>query len=112
MKYTFTSDAEQAIFHVEGSLSIENLASIELPLKKEIDDGKHVVIDLSGVTFIDSSSIRFITHYFNMAAAKNRQFLLVGINSEIAEMFSITEIDRKITILKTLEEASSRLGRR
>ena len=112
MKFTITSQDRYTIFEVEGSLSIENLLNLENSLKPEVDAKKHILMDLSKLSFIDSSAIRFIIHYFYESQRCDRLLCLVNLNNEIAQVFSITELDQKIKMFSSTQEALDYIKRK
>ncbi|MBN1533706.1 MAG: STAS domain-containing protein [Spirochaetes bacterium] len=105
MRFSLESHERYSLFRVEGSLSIENLVPLESALKEEVDAKRNIILDLSGVSFIDSSSIQFLIHYHANLQKSDRQLVIAGVKDEIAELFSITEIDKKIVNFETLQEA-------
>ena len=105
MKIKVESNKEHALIYIEGSLTIENLIMFENCLKEQVDEDRHILLDMKKLDFIDSSSIRFIIQYHSEARNKGRHLCVAATNKEIAEVFSITEIDKMIRVFKTRQEA-------
>jgi anti-anti-sigma factor len=112
MRFSLESNELYSLFRVEGSLSIENLVPLDAALKEEVDAKKNILLDLTGVSFIDSSSIQFIIHHHAELRKSDRMLLVAGVKDEIAQIFSITEINRKITVFESLQEALAFMSRR
>jgi anti-sigma B factor antagonist len=105
MKFSLDSNESYSLFRVEGSLGIENLVALEAALKEEVDAKKNIILDLTGVSFIDSSSIQFLIHHHTELRVCGRSLVIAGVKDEIAEIFFITEIDKKIPVYESLQEA-------
>lgn len=105
MKYSVTEYDSCVLFSVEGSLTIENLVHLENTLKQQVDEKKHILLDLSNVSFIDSFSLRFILHYSGESQSNDRLLCVINVNNEIAKLFSITELDRRVRVFGSADAA-------
>lgn len=102
----FGQDNEQyLLLRVEGSLSVENLNRFEGELNKAYESGKHIFIDLSKIVFIDSSSLGVIVVLFTKLLAQKRHLVLLNVNRDIGEMFTITGLSKRVHMSYSLEEA-------
>ena len=72
------------------------------------EPGGAIVIDLSPCAFIDSSGLAVILH----AAARRRDFSIVGGTGPPAEVLQMTAIDQTIPVYDTLAEALMAAGAR
>src|SRR5208337_2388616 len=93
------------LISIKGTLSIENISPFETLLNRHVDEKSHILIDLSELTFIDSSSLGIIVVYYTKSEKNNRQFALLNINADIMQMFKITGLDKRIRIFKNLDDA-------
>jgi len=109
MKITTEMKDNFVLIHVKGTLSIENISPFETLLNKYVDEKTHILIDLSEMTFIDSSSLGIIVVYYTKSEKNNKHFSLINISSDIMQMFKITGLDKRIKIFDTLESASKAL---
>ena len=105
MKVSSEQKENYILISVKGTLSIENISPFETLINKYVVQKSHILIDLSELTFIDSSSLGIIVVYYTKAEKNNKQFALLNINTDIMQMFKITGLDRRIRIFKDLEEA-------
>lgn len=109
MKITTEMKDNFVLIKVKGTLSIENISPFETLLNKYVDEKAHILIDLSEMTFIDSSSLGIIVVYYTKSEKNGKHFSLVNINGDIMQMFKITGLDKRIKIFNTLEEATKAL---
>ncbi len=110
MKITTEMMSNAILINVKGTLSIENIAPFETLLNKYVDEKIHILIDLSEMTFIDSSSLGIIVVYYTKAEKNNKHFSLININSDIMQMFRITGLDKRIKIYDSLDAAMRALN--
>lgn len=80
--------------HVRGDLDLSTSPELGEALLREIDDGKAVVLDLSGVTFIDSTGLNTLIRAFR-ASESNGGMLALSPNvpAQVSRVFQITGLD-------------------
>ncbi len=110
MKVSAESKNNHTVVTVKGTLSIENISPFETLLKKYVDSDSHILINLSDLTFIDSSSLGIIVVYYTKSEKNSKHFALVNVNQDIMQMFRITGLDKRIRIFKTMDEAVQELN--
>lgn len=62
-------------------------------------DLKRVVLDLRGLTFIDSSGLRAILRADDEARSNGHEFLLVRGTPAVQRVFEVTRMDQRLNIL-------------
>lgn len=91
---------------LEGEFDISAAPAIVEHAKRAFDAGKHLIVNLSGVTFIDSSTIHAL--FTTDAAAKEagREFVLqFGSRASVKRVLAITGTDKALRIARTREDA-------
>lgn len=80
-------------------------------LRKAILDAlatkKPVAVDLSQVSYIDSSGIAALVEGFQQARGKSQRFALVAISSAVRAVLELARLDRVFPIYATLTDASA-----
>ena len=109
MKVSSEQRENYILISVKGTLSIENISPFETLVNKCVEQKSHILIDLTDLTFIDSSSLGIIVVYYTKSEKNSRQFALININSDIMQMFKITDLDKRIRIFNDLKEAVNSL---
>ena len=71
---------------------------------------KEVVVDFSGTTFIDSTTLGVLVGGVKRLRTNEGQLSLVCSDRNITKIFEITGLDRVFTIYESREEAVSNLG--
>jgi anti-anti-sigma factor len=105
MKIKSTIDDSIAVIEIEGSLSSEEKMSFEKELGAFAERQFHVILELSKVSFIDSSSIGTIVKYYTTYRKIGRYLLLANISKQIFEVFNLTGITRQIQLFDSTKEA-------
>lgn len=109
MKVSSEQRENYILISVKGTLSIENISPFETLINKCVEQKSHILIDLSDLTFIDSSSLGIIVVYYTKSEKNSRHFALININTDIMQMFKITGLDKRIRIFDDLKEAVNSL---
>jgi anti-anti-sigma regulatory factor len=69
-----------------------------------------VVLDLSGVLFIDSTGIAVLIEYLREASASGSQFVIAGLTEHVDHVFNIVRLDKAVPVFRTAVEAVRTLG--
>ena len=69
-----------------------------------------IFLDFSGLEYMNSKSIGYVTDWFTQASAKNGSISIVGPKPNILDILKVVGITQIITIYNTLEEAKAALG--
>jgi anti-sigma B factor antagonist len=80
-------------------------------LRKAILDAlatkKPVAVNLSQVSYIDSSGIAALVEGFQQARGKNQRFALIAISSAVRAVLELARLDRVFPIFPTLADAGA-----
>ena len=110
LEITTKEEDEYILLAVKSVLSIETINSLEMVLSKYVNEKKHIFIDLSGITFIDSSSLGILV-IFNARLEKiNKRLVLLNMGSYIMTIFESTGLDKHIRIFDDITSAINDLG--
>lgn len=92
-------------FSIEGAFDLRELSIHRDAFEeaKTIPGGK-VILDLSATTMVDSSAIAIIISFHRAAIERSGRFVVVGINDDILDVFTITGLHNLVTIFRTMDE--------
>lgn len=65
---------------------------------------RDVLVDLSAVTYIDSSGVASLVEAFQLAKRKSTGFALVSVNSAALRVLELARLDKVFTIYQTLAD--------
>ncbi|MCT4601727.1 MAG: STAS domain-containing protein [Marinifilum sp.] len=99
----FRVQEQSVIASLEGTRRINSMISDMV--KKEIIDfleksGKQVVLDLNGVSFIDSNGFSALKAIAELAKANERLFSLANLSDDVIELVDVAEMKESFTIGK------------
>ncbi|WP_327085619.1 STAS domain-containing protein [Nonomuraea sp. NBC_01738] len=72
--------------------------------------GSDLVLDLSGVTFMDSRALGLIVHHWQTSLTTGSRFALIGVRYTTSKVMWITGLATRLPLYDTLEEAAAALG--
>jgi anti-sigma B factor antagonist len=94
------------IVAVAGEIDLFTAPEFKQRVSAPIDEGRrHVVVDLTETTFIDSSSLGVLIGAHRRLKRRNGSLTVVCENEAIVKTFRITGLDGVFTLLPTLDEA-------
>jgi len=93
---TLEVEGERLAAHLFGELDHHSVQ----PLRQEIDRAataaqtRQLILDFSGVTFMDSSGIGLVMGRYQLAQQLGAQLSLVGLNSSLRRVMQIAGMDK------------------
>jgi anti-sigma B factor antagonist len=69
------------------------------------DYGPDLVLDLAGVTFMDSRALGLIVHHWQRTMAGQGHFALVGVQYSNSKVMWVTGLAQRLPLYDTLDEA-------
>lgn len=94
------------IVEVCGEVDLSTASEFKSAIHKIVEDGhKHIIIDMSQISYMDSSGFGVLLGACKRVHPQNGTIRLVGCNPIISRMLNITRLDILFQIYGTLEEA-------
>jgi anti-sigma B factor antagonist len=85
--------------HVEGELDLAGAPRIEEWAARVLESGaKHLVLDLSQTTFIDSTAVRGVLRANELSHEVGSSFVVVAEHNAVLRVFEITGLDKVLAI--------------
>ena len=104
-------DADTHVIELGGEIDLYTAPEFKQQLLDAIAQGaKHVVVDFSDTTFIDSTTLGVLVGGVKRLRGNDGQLSLVCNDRNITKIFEITGLDKVFTIYPTREEAVSAVG--
>jgi anti-sigma B factor antagonist len=94
------------IYTASGKLSIETVNEF-LP-KLRADPAQRVVLDLNGVSFIDSAGVGALVSLFVSRRNQGKEFGLAALQPQGVAVVTVAGLQNLLPIYKTVEEASGK----
>ncbi len=109
MNITEERDGQLSVFKCEGEFNLSGGAAVAEKLAALGEESKILILDLSGVSFMDSSGIGQLVSIFKKCSLEDRGFALAGLTTNVTQLLSITKLDRVFKIFASISEAKSQL---
>ncbi|MEV0344139.1 STAS domain-containing protein [Nonomuraea sp. NPDC050680] len=72
--------------------------------------GSELILDLAGVTFMDSRALGLIVHHWQTSLASGARFALVGVEYSKSKVMWITGLAQRLPLYDTLDDALAAIG--
>jgi anti-anti-sigma factor len=100
-----------SVVAIAGELDLGTIPKMQGPLLEQIAQRPAVLVDLSGLSFIDSSGIGVLIEACR-GANGTPLHVLIGPGSQVERIFSITGVSAAIPVFTDREQALSELAAR
>ena len=104
MQHTLRVEQGALVIALEGDVDLEHSPKARKVLLDSIAQGKSVFVDMSGVTYIDSSGVASLVEAFQVAKQGGTGFALVAVNPAALRVLHLARLDKVFVIHETLAE--------
>ena len=97
-----------AVVTVSGEVDLDTASQLgDHALEAVRDVAPHVVLDLTGVSFMDSTGLKVLLSIQRRAELAGGSFTVVGPSRSVRKILALTGLDQTFAIYETVDEASS-----
>jgi len=104
MKYNSREEGDYAVLELQGDVDLSCSPDARKQILACLDTAKHLLVDLSGVTYIDSSGVASLVEGYQTAKKKGLRFGLVGVSSAAMNVLQLARLDKVFPIHASVEE--------
>ena len=94
------------IYTASGKLSIETVNEFLPRLRAE--SAQRVILDLNGVTFLDSAGVGALVSIFVSRRSQGKEFGLAALQTQAQAVVTVAGLQNLLPIYKTIEDASAK----
>lgn len=102
---TALSTDDVTAYHLKGKLSLETVAGFIPQIRQET--ARHVVLDMSGVNFLDSAGVGALVSLFVSRRNQGKTFALAALTPQATAVVTVAGLQKLLPVAKTVEEASA-----
>ena len=107
MDITIETLTQHTVAHVSGEVDIANAPELDLVLTETVaTKPAAIVIDLSAVTFMDSTGLGVLVRTFKRCQESNIRLDLIVTNDRVLKVLAITGLDTVLPIHNSIESIS------
>ena len=108
LEVVWESRDDTTILKPDGDIDLSRSPTLRTDIRKAIDEKpKRLVVDLSGVSYMDSSGVATLVEAMQLARKANTNLVLCSLTDRVHSIFEIARLDQFFTIKPTLDEAVS-----
>ncbi len=104
MEHSVREEGKTVIVGVSGDIDLESSPEARRVLLAEVDKGSPVLVDMSGVSYIDSSGVASLVESLQMARAKGGDFALAAVSESALRVLQLARLDKVFAIHDTIED--------
>lgn len=97
------SNANHVVFRLKGKLSLETVHDFIQTVRP--DPSEHLVLDLSGVSFLDSAGAGALVQVFVHRRNLGQSFALTGLTKQSGAVLQVAGLTKLLPIYNSNEEA-------
>src|SRR3954462_1862501 len=106
----YALDARTHVIDVEGQVDLYSGVELKERTTRVIDSGKkHVIVDLSRVTFVDSTGLGILVGALRRLRSGRGTLALIVTDYDIERLFELTGLDGVFTMYRSRDEALEQL---
>ena len=110
MQHEVREQGGATIVAFEGDVDLQSSPAARKILLECVDKGSTVLVDLSGVEYIDSSGVASLVESFQNARKKNQQYVLVSVSEGAMRVLQLARLDKVFTICDSVDDALAEVG--
>lgn len=94
---------------MQGELTLGCTAEVKEKVKDyaERNQQYHLIVDMSDVSFIDSSGLGVMVAWFKMCNQSQGKLVFCGLNSHVSRIIGYAKLDKIFNIVDTVAEAET-----
>ena len=104
MKVTIQEDENHTILGFDGAVDLSSSSDARKNIIEILKNNRNILIDLSLVTYIDSSGVASLVEGYQIAKKQSINFGLIGVSDAAMNVLKLARLDQVFPIYNTKEE--------
>ena len=104
MEHSVAEEGGALVASLRGDVDLEHSPKAREVLLDCVKRGQKVLVDLSGVSYIDSSGVASLVEAFQRAKKSGVEFALVAVNAPALRVLELARLDKVFTIHESLAD--------
>lgn len=102
MECNLHTEGQFTVVALSGDVDLHYSPEARKQILAQLNDNNNVLVDLSGVSYIDSSGIASLVEGFQLARNRKLQFGLVGVSDAAHQVLQLARLDKVFQIKDTI----------
>ncbi len=99
------TQGEYVLVRLSGEVDLSWSQKVRQEVLAALEQSNAVAVELSEVSYIDSSGIAALVEGFQNARGKSQQFVLIAVSAAVRAMLELARLDRVFLLFPDLETA-------
>ncbi|RRS31586.1 MAG: anti-anti-sigma factor [Gammaproteobacteria bacterium (ex Lamellibrachia satsuma)] len=91
------------VVRLEGEVDLSCSPEARRVILDCLQKQRHLLVDLSGVSYIDSSGVASLVEGYQVSRSKNLNFALVGVSDNALNVLKLARLDQVFPIYTSIE---------
>jgi len=104
MEYRTRSEGTYTIIALSGEVDLYYSPVAREQILEHLERGRNVLVDLSAVSYIDSSGVASLVEGYQLARTKGLGFGLVGVSPAAMQVLQLARLDKVFPIHASVDE--------
>ena len=104
MKHEVKEMSGVLVVALEGDVDLESSPAARKVLLECLERDMTLLVDMSSVTYIDSSGVASLVESLQSARQRGASFALVAVSQTVMRVLELARLDKVFTIFESLEE--------
>jgi len=107
MNYEIVKQDNYSIIMLSGDIDMSTSTDARQQILDSLSNNENLMIDLSKVTYIDSSGVASLVEGFQTAKEKKLHFSLIGVSEAAMMVIKLARLDKIFAIFDSVEQAKN-----
>mgnify|MGYP006190544207 CR=1 FL=1 len=104
MKHEIREEGGAIVVSFEGDVDLQTSPDVRKVLLECVGRGQSVVVDLSGIGYIDSSGVASLVEGFQTARKGGHNLVLASVSDGALRVLKLARLDKVFTICDSIED--------
>ena len=104
MKHEVTDQGDRAIIALKGDIDLESSPAARELLLSNVARNRNLLVDLSAVTYIDSSGVASLVEALQASRKNGTDFALAAASESARRVLELARLDKVFTIYDTVDD--------
>ncbi|MCB1737745.1 MAG: STAS domain-containing protein [Gammaproteobacteria bacterium] len=104
MQHAISEQQGAVLLRLSGEIDLSNSPLARKLILAQLDAGKPLAVDLSGVSYIDSSGIASLVEGYQKARSGNLRFALVAVSEATMKVLQLARLDQVFPLIASMDD--------
>lgn len=104
MKYTVRDEGGYAVLELTGEVDLSCSPDARKQILQCLDGSRNLLVDMSRVSYIDSSGVASLVEGYQTAKKKSLKFGLIGVSGTAMSVLQLARLDKVFPIHESVKE--------